>query len=120
MIVAFEGLPAVGKTTTAQAIDGAFIVREVPKLFQMPKSVPRDWYLDCQVARWEMGLRRRNDFEHVIFDGDPFQPLWFNWIYEYQGKWEDNDFVREFYRDRIVEGRIAFPDVYVYFYVNSD
>ncbi len=120
MIYAFEGLPAVGKSTTAQAIGGAYIIRETPKLFQRPKSARKDWYMDRHVARWEMALRKQQDCKHVVLDGDPFQPLWFNWIYQYQGYWESNEFVRQFYREQIVEDRIAFPDVYVYFHVDSD
>jgi thymidylate kinase len=124
MIYAFEGLPAVGKSTTATAIasesDSALIIREVPKLFTRPDPMPREWYMDRHVARWEMALRQKDDIRHVILDGDPFQCLWFNWIYEYEGCWESSAFVREFSRRMISEGRIAFPDLYVYFHVDND
>ena len=84
MIVTLTGAPAVGKSTTATAMVAdhrAFVVPEVNKLFARPKNEPKSWYLERQVARWEMGLCQANNFDWIIFDGDLFQPLWFSWIF---------------------------------------
>jgi thymidylate kinase len=116
MIITLEGAPAVGKSTTCVAIaqhDSAFVVPEVNKLFARPKHEPENWYLDRQVARWEMGIRQVQDYEWIVFDGDLFQPLWFSWIY-HDEPWTNLEHCETFYRLQISENRIGFPDVYFF------
>jgi hypothetical protein len=99
MIICFEGAPAVGKSTTSQIMANrykAFVVPEVNLLFARPKNEPENWYLNRQVARWEMGMRQLDNFDWIIFDGDLFQPLWFNWIYFDEG-WTDLESSENFF-----------------------
>lgn len=114
MLITLEGAPAVGKSTTSQALakhHQTFVVPEVNKLFDRPKNEPEDWYLERQVARWEMGLRQIKNFDPILFDGDLFQPLWFSWIYDDE-LWTPLETARAFYREQLTAGRIGFPDVY--------
>lgn len=116
MIFTLEGAPAVGKSTTSVTFAqhySAFVVPEVNKLFTRPKHEPENWYLDRQVARWEMGIRQVEDYEWIVFDGDLFQPLWFNWIYDDE-PWTNLEDCETFYRLQISENRIGFPDVYFF------
>jgi thymidylate kinase len=122
MIISLEGVPAIGKSTTSQAMansDRAFVVSEVNMLFARPKNQPEDWYLSRQVARWEIGIRQLENFDWIIFDGDLFQPLWFSWIYNNEG-WNDLEYNEKFYREQIIQGRICFPDVYFLLSTTND
>ena len=116
MIIAFEGAPGVGKSTTAAALAGVgvLVVPEVNLLFARPTPEPADWYLDRQNARWEMAALQARQGRRAILDGDPFQPLWFGWIFQ-EGPWAGWRDTLQFYRQRILEGRLAFPDRYVFF-----
>lgn len=114
MLITLEGAPAVGKSTTAQALakhHQTFVVPEVNKLFARPQNEPENWYLERQVARWEIGLRQIKNFDSILFDGDLFQPLWFSWIYDDE-LWTPLEEARAFYREQLTAGRIGFPDVY--------
>ena len=116
-IICFEGASAVGKTTTAQAFaenHAAFVVPEVNQLFTRPENEPREWYFDRQVDRWQIAHENSQTNELVILDGDPFQPLWYNWAYDYVG-WQKPDFMAEFYERAIKNKMIDFPDLYFIF-----
>lgn len=122
MIICFEGAPAVGKSTTSQAMakyHKAFVVPEVNLLFARPQDEPECWYLNRQVARWEIGIRQLDNFDWIIFDGDLFQPLWFSWIYRNEG-WVQLEDSAKFYREQVVKGRIAFPDIYFLLYTSNE
>ncbi|MCX6596703.1 MAG: AAA family ATPase [Acidobacteria bacterium] len=116
MIVAFEGAPGVGKSTTATALAdlGAFVIPEANLLFARPTPEPADWYLDRQNVRWEMAALQARQERLAILDGDPFQPLWFGWVFR-AGPWVGWRDALQFYRQRILDGRLAFPDRYVFF-----
>lgn len=123
MILGFEGLPAVGKSTVARELAShgdTYVIPEVNRLFRAPKPCTEEWYFDREVARWEMAAYHASTFKTVIFDGDPFQPLWFNWIFAHEKRWASVDEVAAFFRSQIERGRIAFPDVYVYFHIDND
>jgi broad-specificity NMP kinase len=82
MIICLEGPSAVGKTTTCSAIAeqmGAYIVPEVNAIFERPADASPNWYLECQVARWEIAQRQQEQHGFAVLDGDLFQPLWYNW-----------------------------------------
>ncbi|MBD1913837.1 MULTISPECIES: hypothetical protein [unclassified Leptolyngbya] len=114
MLIALEGAPAVGKSTTSQALvkqHQVFVVPEVNKLFARPQNEPEQWYLNRQVARWEVGLRQVKNCDRILFDGDLFQPLWFSWIYPDE-PWTPLEAAEAFYQEQIVAGRLGFPDVY--------
>ncbi|HEX8670875.1 MAG TPA: hypothetical protein VF710_03260 [Longimicrobium sp.] len=110
-IVCLEGPSAVGKTTAASALAaaGAYVVPEVNELFPRPAGEAPDWYLERQVERWTLAARAPG---LAILDGDPFQPLWYNWSYGFDG-WQSLDELAAFYRPRILRGDIGFPDLYV-------
>ncbi|HEX8454780.1 MAG TPA: AAA family ATPase [Longimicrobium sp.] len=110
-IVCLEGPSAVGKTTAASALAaaGACVVPEVNELFSRPAAEAPDWYLERQVERWTMAARAPG---LAILDGDPFQPLWYNWSYGFDG-WQPLDELAAFHRPRILRGDINFPDQYV-------
>jgi thymidylate kinase len=113
-IVCFEGPSAIGKTTTARALQTSHSIEVIPDvagLFERPSDGPADWYFERQVERWQLAQRCSVD---VVLDGDPFQPLWYNWAYDFAG-WQSLDQLRAFYRPRVARNEIAFPDFYVLF-----
>ena len=120
-IVCFEGPSAVGKTTTAQALtasSGIAVIPDVAALFERPSEEPADWYYERQVERWKLAIRHSTDRD-VVLDGDPFQPLWYNWAYDFDG-WHTLDQLEAFYRPRLARNELAFPDLYVLFSASVD
>ncbi len=116
-IICFEGASAIGKTTTANALKviyGAFVVSEVNELFNRPEDAPAQWYFERQVERWSIAQERSNSHHLVILDGDPFQPLWYNWAYDFV-EWQDLNFICQFYQPRVQNKTIEFPDLYFIF-----
>jgi hypothetical protein len=115
-IVCLEGPSAVGKTATAGALgrQGAHVVPEVNALFDRPADEPQGWYFERQADRWRMAVDAAGDGRLAVLDGDPFQPLWYNWSYGYEG-WQPLDWMAAFYRPRITRGEVAFPDAYAIF-----
>ncbi|HWA60291.1 MAG TPA: hypothetical protein VG939_02905 [Caulobacteraceae bacterium] len=113
MIIAIEGAPGVGKSTTSAALGarGAQVIPEVNLLFGKAEGQLREWYYDRQVARWEMARLISRD-RLAVLDGDLYQPLWFAWIYAAEG-WPANAWAFDFYRRRIARGQMGFPDLYV-------
>ena len=51
-------------------------------------------------------------------DGDPFQPLWYNWSFGFQ-QWQDLDCLKRFFRPLVASGTLAFPSRY-YLLVSDD
>jgi len=119
MIICLEGPSAVGKTTTCSALAeqmGASVIPEVNALFARPAEESPNWYLECQVARWEIAQRQREQNALVVFDGDLFQPLWYNWAF---AGYQDLDALSEFFRPRIEAGALGFPDYYFCLFTNE-
>lgn len=116
-ILCLEGPSAVGKTATAQALKAnhaAVVVPEVNQLFHRPQAESADWYLERQVDRWLMAVEQSQSHHLTILDGDPFQPLWYNWAYDFVG-WQALDALEQFYRSRIQANVLSFPDLYILF-----
>jgi hypothetical protein len=115
-IICFEGPSAVGKSTAATAMEahGAHVVREANVLFPRPADEEPDWYFARQVDRCALTMDAAREHPLVILDGDPLQPLWYNWAYGYEG-WQPLDFTEAFYRRRLQVGEIGIPDLYVIF-----
>jgi thymidylate kinase len=114
-IVCLEGPSAVGKTTAARTLaqaGKAIAIGEVNAIFSRPQRAPDTWYLERQVDRWQRALEAERTSPLVILDGDPFQPLWYNWIYPEDGLSSLSE-LEDFYRPRIVSGELGFPDGYV-------
>ena len=118
MIFIFEGPSAVGKTTLCQNLqDDYAIIPEVYYLFETPKLRDDFWYYEKQVERFEMACRASM---HAILDGDPFQPLWYNWTYGFPREFPGLKETVSFYRRAIKEGRISFPDFYIVLQSDKD
>ena len=113
----FEGPSGIGKTTLCQSFQMDYqIIPEVNELFRGATDEGRYWYYDRQVERYQMSLTA----EQSIFDGDVFQPLWYNWSYNYPEGYLSLENVVAFYRAQIGSGRIFFPDVYFVFQTSVD
>lgn len=111
-IICLEGPSAVGKSTVARCLadnHGYEVIPEVNELFRNEKRIGDDWYLQRQVDRYTRSIAAAASGRAVILDGDPFQPLWYNWVYPEYGPWAS---VAAFYRDAIDAGTIAFPAIY--------
>ena len=52
-------------------------------------------------------------------DGDVFQPMWYNWIYDYPAVHLSAEETHNFYRDKIRKGLLRFPDLYIVFQVEE-
>lgn len=116
-IICFEGASAVGKTTTSIALrkqHGARPVPEVNQLFSRPENEPVEWYFERQVERWQSARRHASSGALVVLDGDPFQPLWYNWAYDFAGR-QKLDFMERFYRSAMRDDLLDFPRRYFIF-----
>jgi thymidylate kinase len=121
-IICFEGASAVGKTSVSKYLSenfNAYVIPEVNLLFQRTPNEPKFWYFEKQVERWELAVNASNDYQIVILDGDPFQPLWYNWAYNFDVL-QSLESTADFYREKLVDGKIAFPDKYFILTVNHN
>jgi len=112
-IVCIEGPSAAGKSTVAQYLVehyGYHVIPEVNELFRGAQREGKNWYLERQVDRYQQAMAKSVAGACVVLDGDPFQPLWYNWIYP---GYEPLAQVIAFYRNAIKADIIAFPDFYV-------
>ncbi|WP_459500409.1 AAA family ATPase [Bacillus sp. C1] len=114
--ICLEGASGIGKTTTCLKIAelyNAYVIPEVNFLFQRPNPEPENWYLERQVERWQIAQEKRKLYDIVLFDGDIFQPIWYNWIYE--GEFPQTlPFLKEFYVNQMKQKHIGFPDRYIH------
>lgn len=120
-LICLEGPSAVGKTTTSKALAdhyAAYIIPEVNQLFERPTPEPTYWYFERQVERWTIAQEKLKTHELVVFDGDPFQPLWYNWSYNFVD-WQPLEVLRDFYRQHIVAQTLGFPDAYIVLTINE-
>jgi deoxyadenosine/deoxycytidine kinase len=113
-IICLEGASGVGKSTTALLLKERFnyhIIPEVNYLFERPSSASSTWYFERQVERWQLADSQSKKGNNVILDGDPMQPLWYNWIFS-DSSFQPLQQVFDFYLDAIQKGEIKFPDKY--------
>src|SRR5688572_18003142 len=111
-IICFEGASSVGKTALSRYLRDNFnacVIPEVNLLFQRTPNEPPFWYFEKQLERWRMATDTSKDHEIIILDGDPFQPIWYNWSYDFDFG-EPFEEIMNFYRKAIADGKIAFPD----------
>ncbi|XOV83799.1 MAG: hypothetical protein ACFHXK_01535 [bacterium] len=117
MIITFEGAPAVGKTTVAKRLaseHGYVRIPEVNELFpERPSPEPEYWYCERQLDRCQTALK----YENSILDGDPFQAVWFSWIYPNRGFADWSTSLRYFIANA---HRITLPSCYVYLCIEPD
>src|ERR687886_665281 len=120
-LICLEEPSAVGKTTTSKALAeqyDAYIIPEVNRLFERPTPEPIYWYFQCQVERWMLAQEKLKTHELVVFDGDPFQPLWYNWSFNFMG-WQPLSVLRDFYSQHIAAQTLGFPDGYILLRTNE-
>ena len=116
VLICLEGASGIGKTTTCRRLAelyNAYVIPEVNFLFQRPNPEPENWYLERQVERWKIAQEKLKSYDVVLFDGDIFQPIWYNWIYE--GEFPQTlPFLKDFYVNQMKRKQIGFPDVYIH------
>jgi hypothetical protein len=113
-IICLEGASAVGKTTMANFLKdnyGAFVVPEVNQLFTKPENAPTEWYLERQIERWTIAKKQSQSHPLAILDGDPFQPLWYNWVYEFINL-QGLECIEQLYLPKLQNKTLDFPDGY--------
>jgi len=114
MILCLEGASAVGKTICCRALQdslGAAVIPEVNALFVRPPSAPEDWYLERQLERYALARAASETHPLAVLDGDPLQPLWYNWSFGFEDC-QSLDHLRGFFRPLIASGAMGFPDRY--------
>ncbi len=113
-IISIEGASAVGKTTVCLALEaehGFTRIPEVNELYSRVPDEPPSWYFERQIDRWKMACDVSSSGGSAVLDGDPFQPMWYNWIFPELGLQPISEVVR-FYHDKVSAGIIRFPDRY--------
>jgi thymidylate kinase len=121
-IICFEGASGVGKTALSKYLHdklNAYVIPEVNLLFQRKPDEPKFWYFERQVERWKKAVRASKNYKTVILDGDAFQPLWYNWSYDFDVL-ETLKSLTDFYREKLTAGEIDFPDKYFILTVKTD
>jgi len=119
-VICLEGPSAVGKSTGAVALAerlGGAVIPEANALFAPPSDASATWYFERQVERWAMAQEHLQAGQIAVLDGDPFQPLWYNWAYDCVD-WQPLGLAAAFYREQIEAGHISFP--YRYFLLSAD
>ncbi|MFT6101029.1 MAG: hypothetical protein ACJAYF_003591 [Arenicella sp.] len=113
-IICIEGASGVGKSTVCDVLEKEHGYKKIPEvnyLFKRPPNPSATWYFEKQVERWNLAKELSRNDELVVLDGDPFQPLWYNWIFSNDEIQPLSDVI-EFYFSAVEQGRIKFPDRY--------
>jgi hypothetical protein len=121
-IICFEGASAVGKTTLSAFLRdnyNAYVIPEVNLLFERKNNEAKFWYFEKQIERWQLAVSAARNHEIIILDGDPFQPLWYNWSYDFDFG-EPFEEIMDFYERNLATGRIDFPEKYFILNVRTD
>jgi deoxyadenosine/deoxycytidine kinase len=114
-IVCLEGASAVGKTTVSKLLEKEFgyvRIAEVNELFERSINESSTWYFERQIDRWKLAREVSRKGGVAVLDGDPFQPVWYNWIFANDGLQPLNK-VFDFYQCRVQSGDIEFPNKYI-------
>lgn len=116
MIVAFGGVGATGKTTIAEhlvANHEAIRIPEVNVMFgRRPDPEPTYWYLEREIERWKLACQQDQADRLIVLDGDPYQPVWLNWIYAKRRPFQPWHEVIDFFEARL--DQVGMPEFYVY------
>jgi len=113
-VICLEGASGIGKSTSSLYLNKHFnfkIIPEVNEMFERPIKESSTWYFEKQVERWRLAENESIKGDNVILDGDPMQPLWYNWIFSDLG-FQPIEQVYEFYSYAIEKGKIKFPEKY--------
>lgn len=112
--IIFEGASGIGKTTLSKEFEHIYnIVPEVNKLFERTDYSDERWYLNKQIERFKLGNASKKT---AIFDGDFFQPIWYNWIFNTGEEHSALINTLSFYEEKIRTQDILFPDLYIVFF----
>jgi hypothetical protein len=113
-ILCLEGPSAAGKSSTARYLaehHSAIHIPEANLLFQRPENASPYWYYERQIECLQIARSYPRE-KLVILDGDPFQPVWYNFLFPAISNLS-NETVLNFYRSKL-EGRdLAWPERYV-------
>ena len=102
-IICFEGPSGIGKTTMGKLLSATYnIVPEVNLLFQRPTNESKYWYHERQVERYSLCKQATKP---SILDGDIFQPIWYNWVFNYPPEFLNKEEIHKFYRAKLSEKR---------------
>lgn len=120
MIIALEGAPASGKTSTAEHLirngDGVRIP-EISATFVRPDPESVVWSFQRQIDRWSLARRSDRDDGLVVLDGDPYRPVWSSWSDPDHSElpWQE---VLGFFEDR--QAAAGVPRFYAYLIVETE
>ena len=118
MIISFGGASSIGKTTLCQSFSITHvIIPEVNILCANEKRKGKFWYYEKQVERFQIAFSAN---KNAIFDGDVFQPIWYNWIYGYPKEFDSKVETHQFYLEKLIDEKICFPDLYIIFFANLE
>jgi thymidylate kinase len=121
-IICFEGASAAGKTALSVFLRddySAAVIPEVNLLFERKDNESKFWYFEKQIERWQLAVSAAKNHKIVILDGDPFQPFWYNWSYNFDFGEPFKEII-EFYEKKLAASEIDFPDKYFILSVNPD
>lgn len=113
-IACIEGASAVGKSTVCRILETEFgftRIPEVNELYSRSSEESAVWYFERQIDRWKMAYDVSSNGGSAILDGDPFQPVWYNWIFPDIGLQPISEVIK-FYHEKVSCGIIRFPDKY--------
>jgi hypothetical protein len=121
VIVAFEGAPAIGKTTVSEELKTScdcHVVPEVNTLFGKENRTSDLWYYTKQIERCRLSKQNQHSATLSILDGDVFQPIWFSALFPDEN-WGDFEQMVTYYRETLDQGLLSFPDKYVFFHAQE-
>lgn len=113
-VICIEGASAVGKSTVCRVLEKEFGFTRIPEVNELyPRSSDESpiWYFERQLDRWKMACDVSSIGGSAILDGDPFQPIWYNWIFSDIGLQPIPEVIK-FYHDKVSSRVIRFPDKY--------
>lgn len=115
--IIFEGASGIGKTTLCKEFKHIYkVILEVNKLFERTDYSDEQWYLNKQIERFKLGNASKKT---VIFDGDIFQPVWYNWIFNKEKEHSPLIDTLAFYEEKVRIQDILFPDLYIVFFCSQ-
>ena len=121
-VICLEGPSGVGKSTVAALLaqrSGAAVVPEVNLLFERKADEAWNWYFDRQADRYSATNEISAKGKLAVLDGDPFQPLWYNWAYGYDFG-EPPEAIHGYYARLLADGKLVFPDRYFILKASAD
>ncbi|GED28891.1 hypothetical protein P9G84_04855 [Brevibacillus centrosporus] len=85
-VISIEGASAAGKTATSSELAAKFNGYHIPEVnawWEPPDSVYPEWFFERQVDRWQIAEEKGKNHPFVVIDIDLFQPLWYNWAFDF-------------------------------------